>query len=452
MIGHTDQANHQYDLTHFDAAVAAGNLPQVSFLKAAAFEDGHPGYSGPLDEQRWIARVLDEVQQSPDWASTAVFVTYDDSDGWYDHVMAAITQGSDGPSDQLGGPGVCGPAPGVGVYKDRCGPGPRLPLLVVSPWVTPNSLHSTQLEQASIIRFIEDNWGLGRIGDQSFDARAAALNGMFDFNTGHARAPKVFLDPDTGNPPGAPTVTPVPTATPIVTAVPTVSPTPTATPKPPTTTKKIQIKLSCKVSGGGKKISVSCTATGADASKKTALRFRIVKGSKVLATASANLSKKKAKVTIRPKKAIKKGKTARWESSTPRSPRTACGSSEACGPASRSAPSARRPPSWPPTCHALRRTVDDVEIEPRDDAIRAHEILEDAQRACSARGRALEWGGRACHRGVAGGDLRGHRDAAGVAGDAAVARAGRVRPVWACAANSTRSGARTAAVGRRWTH
>ena len=54
MIGHTDQANHQYDLTDFDTALAAGNLPAVSFLKAAAYQDGHAGYSDPLDEQRFL--------------------------------------------------------------------------------------------------------------------------------------------------------------------------------------------------------------------------------------------------------------------------------------------------------------------------------------------------------------------------------------------------------------
>ncbi len=54
------------------------------------------------------------------------------------------------------------------------------------------------MDQASILRFIEDNWSLGRIGNQSFDERATPLNGMFDF-TGHAAKP-LFLDPDTGEP------------------------------------------------------------------------------------------------------------------------------------------------------------------------------------------------------------------------------------------------------------
>ena len=305
MIGHTDQANHQYDLRDFDAAVAAGNLPQVSFLKAAAFEDGHPGYSGPLDEQRWIARVLDEVQQSPDWATTAVFITYDDSDGWYDHVMPTITQGSDGPSDQLGGPGVCGAPPGPGVYKDRCGPGPRLPLLVVSPWVTPNSLHSTQLEQASIIRFIEDNWSLGRIGDQSFDSRAAPLDSMFDFDAGHARAPKVFLDPASGTVLGAPPGGVV-AAPPLPPPPPPPPPPAVVTPPPPPPVTKPKLTATAKRSGKKLVISLKVTGLSASAGKITAT-VKLSRNGKLIATGKGTVKSGKLRLTLRAKRNLAKG-------------------------------------------------------------------------------------------------------------------------------------------------
>src|SRR3954471_9624572 len=201
-IGLSDQANHQYDLSDFDAALAAGNLPQVSFLKAVAAEDAHPGYSGPTDEQHWLVRVLNKLQKAPEWSSTAVFIAYDDSDGWYDHAFIAPQQGSDGNSDALDGVHQCGAAPANGAYRDRCGPGPRLPLLLVSPYAKQNFVDSTQTEQTSILRFIEDNWSLGRIGDQSFDARAASLSPMFDFAPGDPRAPKLYLDPTTGQPLG----------------------------------------------------------------------------------------------------------------------------------------------------------------------------------------------------------------------------------------------------------
>ena len=139
MIGSSDQANHPYDLSDFDTALSSGRLPAVSFLKAAAFEDGHPSNSDPLDEQRFIARTLNALEQSPEWASTAVVIAYDDSDGWYDHVMSPITSPSAATSDALNGAGKCGNVPaGSTAYPDRCGYGPRQPLLVISPYAKAN--------------------------------------------------------------------------------------------------------------------------------------------------------------------------------------------------------------------------------------------------------------------------------------------------------------------------
>jgi phospholipase C len=69
----------------------------------------------------------------------------------------------------------------AGSYQGRCGPGPRLPMLVVSPWAKTNFVDNTATEQSSITKFIEDNWFTGRIGDGSFDERAGTLANMFDF-------------------------------------------------------------------------------------------------------------------------------------------------------------------------------------------------------------------------------------------------------------------------------
>src|SRR5215475_1734491 len=93
-IGQTDQANHEYDLTDFDAALGAGNLPAVSFLKAGEYQDGHAGYSDPKDEQTFLVNTINKLEKSPDWSSTAVVIAYDDSDGWYDHVSPPIANGS----------------------------------------------------------------------------------------------------------------------------------------------------------------------------------------------------------------------------------------------------------------------------------------------------------------------------------------------------------------------
>ena len=174
---------------------AQGGQPAaVSFLKAAEYQDGHAGYSDPLDEQRFIVDTINKLQKSPAWKSTAVVIAYDDSDGWYDHVAPKITNGSaDAAVDD---PALCGKAKAAGGYQDRCGPSQRLPLLVVSPYSQVNHVDHHYTEQTSITKFIEENWGVGQIGDASFDARAGDLDGMFDFRRPHAG--NLFLNPKTG--------------------------------------------------------------------------------------------------------------------------------------------------------------------------------------------------------------------------------------------------------------
>ncbi len=199
-----DPANHNYDLTDFYDAVKAGNYPAVSYVKLPAFQDGHAGYSDPLDEQEGTVTLLNFLQQQPDWKSTAVFVLWDDSDGWYDHAYAKPTHASFDPqADQLNGPGKCGTgtAP-AGVdgkpVNGRCGPGTRVPFLVISPWTRTNHIDHTQITQASIVRFIEDNWLAGkRLGGGSFDASTGSVAGLFDFNRKQPN-PALFLDPKTG--------------------------------------------------------------------------------------------------------------------------------------------------------------------------------------------------------------------------------------------------------------
>jgi phospholipase C len=212
--------HHQYDYNDFVAAVSSGNYPSVSYIKAPSVGDSHPGNSDPLDEQSFVTNLVNFLEQQPDWKSTAVIVTYDDSDGWYDHRFGATTTSSfdtatsesvNLPSktvkgaDQLNGAGVCnasGAQQGMGVsggaVNGRCGPGTRIPFLVISPWAKTNFVDDTQVSQASVIRFIEDNWlGGQRIGQGSDDATAGVITNMFNF-TGSGNAPTVFLDPNQG--------------------------------------------------------------------------------------------------------------------------------------------------------------------------------------------------------------------------------------------------------------
>ncbi len=203
-IGYPDQAHHQYALTDFWNAVAQGNLPAVSFLKAPANETGHPSTSSPLAEQMFLVNTINRLQKSPAWRDMAILIAWDDSDGWYDHVLAPIVnQSSDAENDALlGSQGLCGTAK-PGAYQDRCGYGPRLPFLVISPFARANFVAHTVADQSSITRFIEDNWRLGRIGNQSFDAAAGSILNLFDFDGygfGHDGDRSLILDPDTGEP------------------------------------------------------------------------------------------------------------------------------------------------------------------------------------------------------------------------------------------------------------
>jgi phospholipase C len=197
-----DAGNHQYDINDFFAAVSAGNFPSVSFLKAPGYQDGHAGYSDPLDEQTFVTTVINFLQTQKDWKDTVVIIAYDDSDGWYDHQMSPIMNQSTTSMDQLLGVGNCGDGttalPGVNTEhaQGRCGYGPRLPLLVISPYAKPNFVDHTVTDQSSILRFIEDNWVGGQRIAGSFDSRAGVLTNMLDFKNPHTDP--VILNVNTG--------------------------------------------------------------------------------------------------------------------------------------------------------------------------------------------------------------------------------------------------------------
>lgn len=205
MIGRTDQANHQYDLADFWAAADSGHMPAVSFLKAAAYQDGHAGYSDPLDEQTFLTDTINRLQKLPTWRSTAVVITWDDSDGWYDHVLGSLVSQSQTSLDTLTGTGQCGsqasqvPVNSAGQPEQgKCGLGPRLPFLVISPWAKPDYVDNTTIDQSSVVKFIENNWGLPALGNGAADTAAGSIGSMFDFSSCHTRP--LFLDPLTGQP------------------------------------------------------------------------------------------------------------------------------------------------------------------------------------------------------------------------------------------------------------
>ena len=208
-IGHDGVANHQYDLHDFFDAVKAGNFPAVSFLKASGFQDGHAGYSDPLDEQTFLVDTINFLERRPEWRNTAVVILYDDSDGWYDHQMGPTLNQSQSSQDALTAPGMCGAAtPALTGYlgtshpAGRCGYGPRLPFLVISPFAKHNFVDHTVTDQTSVIRFVEDNWLGGQRIPGSFDAVANSITQMLEFKRHgeEGRSDRLFLNDVTGEP------------------------------------------------------------------------------------------------------------------------------------------------------------------------------------------------------------------------------------------------------------
>jgi phospholipase C len=220
--------NHQYDTSDFDQLVSAiqkrelspAALPAVSLLKAPGYQDGHAGYSDPADEQQFITNEINSLMKTPDWRSTAVIINYDDSDGWYDHVYSGVTNPSLSVADNLtnttfnvsttGTSGQCGPKPQIVApladEQGRCGFGPRLPMLVISPFAKHDYVDHNLSDQASIINLIEYNWRLPGIpgsADQILagnDRIPFDLAGMFRFAGRRSENDKLFLNPMTGQP------------------------------------------------------------------------------------------------------------------------------------------------------------------------------------------------------------------------------------------------------------
>jgi phospholipase C len=146
--------------------VQNGNLPAVSWITPTCENSDHAG-CGANAGPAWVASIVNAIGQSQYWNTTAIFVTWDDWGGWYDHV----------PPKML----------------DYDGLGFRVPLLVISPYAKQGYVSHVQYELASPLRFIEVRWGLNALS--ASDARATSpANDCFNFN----RQPRTFQVIQTG--------------------------------------------------------------------------------------------------------------------------------------------------------------------------------------------------------------------------------------------------------------
>jgi phospholipase C len=146
--------NVKWPETSIFGDISGGKLAAVNWIVPTFTNSDHPG-SHPDDGPSWVASIVNAVGQSQYWNSTAIIVTWDDWGGFYDHVKPPLT-------DTMGGLGF------------------RVPLLVVSPYAKTGYVSHTQYEFGSVVRYIEDNWNLGRLG--TTDTRVNNILDCFNFN------------------------------------------------------------------------------------------------------------------------------------------------------------------------------------------------------------------------------------------------------------------------------
>jgi len=186
------------------ADVAVGNLPQVSYIVAPEAFSEHPNW--PVNFGAWyIAQVLDVLTSDPVlWSKTALFITYDENDGFFDHVVPpyAPTSAAFGASTVDAATEVFHPKAGDSHVTGSYGLGQRVPMLVVSPWSTGGWVNSQTFDHTSIVQFMEQRFGV-REPNISPWRRAVCgdLTSAFDFGRSSTPVPRLpatagYVPPD----------------------------------------------------------------------------------------------------------------------------------------------------------------------------------------------------------------------------------------------------------------
>jgi len=133
--------------------VQDGQLPAVSWLAPDDWGSDHPPH-GTCYGENWVVDQVNAIMQSPYWSNTAIFVIWDESGGFYDHV----------------------PPPDL----DEYGLGPRVPFLIISPYARAGYVSHTVYSSSSFLRFVEERFNLPALGER--DADANDMLDSFNFN------------------------------------------------------------------------------------------------------------------------------------------------------------------------------------------------------------------------------------------------------------------------------
>jgi phospholipase C len=188
------KAQHVFPMSQYYADAAAGTLPNVSFVDPKFLDtpkiesDEHPPSNVQVG-QKFVADVINGLMASPNWSSSALFLTYDEHGGFYDHVAPPEAPKPDNIPPIL----QSGDTPGA---FDRYGI--RVPTVVVSPFSKSHYVSHVVDDHTSILRFIELRFGLPALTNR--DLNADPMLDMFDFSTPHFTSPPTLptavVDPD----------------------------------------------------------------------------------------------------------------------------------------------------------------------------------------------------------------------------------------------------------------
>ena len=150
--GTAAKAAHLQDEKNFFNDLKIGGLPAVTFIKPLGPDNEHPGYTSLTRGQQHVADIVQAVQSSPYWKNSVIIVTYDEHGGRWDHVAPPII--------------------------DRWGPGVRVPAIIISPFAKRGFVDHTQNETVSILKLIEERFGLDPLSSR--DANANDLLEAFE--------------------------------------------------------------------------------------------------------------------------------------------------------------------------------------------------------------------------------------------------------------------------------
>jgi phospholipase C len=167
----TGGQGHLQDETNFFNDLSTGDLPAVSFIKPLGPDNEHPGYTNLIQGQQHVADIVHAVQNSPEWAHTAIIVTYDENGGRWDQVAPPM--------------------------RDAWGDGNRVPAIVISPYAKRGYVDHTQHDTLSILKTLEDRFGLPSLNQRDAGASSLASNFQAQANPSLGMA---YLQPDANNP------------------------------------------------------------------------------------------------------------------------------------------------------------------------------------------------------------------------------------------------------------